>query len=265
MELRCIFYAFLLCSLINTVSAQVPVALEMQIPPEAAAQGPGEVIINGKPASFANWPATLIFVTNTGFCTSTAVGGRVLLTAAHCVEDGSEGLIKSEKVSIKVSCRHHPDYATNYTADVAVCSTDADIPVKYYERVNTSSQRVIVDQSATLIGYGCRQPGGGGPSQALYEGTSTITKVPASQEINHYVETKGGAAVCFGDSGGAAFIFDGPLRFVFGVNSRGDIGTRSLITSTHRPEIITFIKSQAALVQSKICGVDAEAVKCRPG
>ena len=248
--------AVLSASAASAQPMEPPLAME-----NLAEKGPGPVVIGGQPASVADWPSTLIFRTKVGFCTSTAIGGRVILTAAHCVDDGAKGVVKVGTKSVTIACRHHQDYAKDYRIDVAICAANEDVPTPNYERLNTSLNVPKLGDKVRLIGYGCRQPGGGGPSESLYEGDATVSELPVSGSA--YTITVGGAAVCFGDSGGGAYLIDGALRFVMGVNSRGDILTRSLLTTVAHKSVIDFIKAEAAKVSSKICGVDNDAQRCR--
>ena len=55
-------------------------------------------VIGGTPASPQNWPATFILCVSDGFfCTSTAIGPQVVITAAHCF-DGLKGGIRRSRV-----------------------------------------------------------------------------------------------------------------------------------------------------------------------
>src|SRR5512145_2693126 len=61
-------------------------------------------IIGGRRSNPADWPATFAFSN----CTSTAIGSRVLLTAAHCVGHGANGKLEIPgKKDIDVECAHH--------------------------------------------------------------------------------------------------------------------------------------------------------------
>ncbi|MEJ1161430.1 S1 family peptidase [Prosthecomicrobium sp. N25] len=239
----------------------------VMVPLTDVATGPSPEVIGGKPSEPKDWPATFVFETNSGFCTSTAVSNRVILTAAHCISDGASGVIKLTSQEIAVKCRNHPDYQSdrpNISADISVCTTDKQLKIKHFERVNTRGSLVSPGRDVTLLGYGCRARGGAGPSGSLYEGQARVVLTPGPAPEQHYMVVKGGAAVCFGDSGGGAYIADGTVLYMVGINSRGDIQTTSWLSTTSQPSLLKFIQDTAKQVGAKVCGVDDSAEECRP-
>ena len=100
---------------------------------------------------------------------------------------------------------------------------------------------------------------------SLFEGDSAIYQTPAG--TSYYTYTLGGAAVCFGDSGGGAYVYTTPdhtQRFVIGVNSRGNIATRSLLSTTHVAGFRTWAETWSADNGVEICGIHPGATDCRP-
>ncbi|MCE3289398.1 MAG: family peptidase [Caulobacter sp.] len=241
------------------VAAPAPFAMSPSDPPTAAS----EQVIGGTavPNPAESWPATLKFLSGGGMCTSTVIGPRVILTAAHCIADGATGTVTTPGFTTTATCNHHPGYAVDYRLDVALCLTAAAVklpgPNPAFETLNTDPWRPRPAGRVTLLGYGCRAVGGGGPSGVLYEGASTVVVGSAAEA---YVETKGGAAVCFGDSGGGAYmVFNSAERVLFGVNSRGDIETRSLLSSVAHEPILAFIRKWRTDHAVTVCGLDQVA------
>ncbi|MEP0961354.1 MAG: trypsin-like serine protease [Roseobacter sp.] len=220
-------------------------------------------VIGGVPASKADWPATFSFRSGGGRCTSTVVGEASILTAAHCIEDGAVGSIRSQGVTIRVRCTHHPRYATDYQYDVAMCLADQPIPLAngaLFETLNSSSGIPRVNDRVILLGFGCRQEGGGGPSGKLYTGASNVRSLSGV-----YIVTSGGAAVCFGDSGGGAYAsLSDVQRRLIGVNSRGDISTTSYLTSVSSHGVVGFFLDWADENSTTICGLHNGAAGCQP-
>src|SRR5260370_3612640 len=81
--------------------------------PDDGAQG--QVLGDGSvPANPKDWPSTFIFKNSEGGgCTATAVGQKVILTAAHCVKNGATGEVRTTTTTAQVSCLHHPNYPSS--------------------------------------------------------------------------------------------------------------------------------------------------------
>lgn len=222
-------------------------------------------VIGADPASTTDWPATLVFRTRSGGCTATAVGKRVVLTAAHCVADGQKGSITTNGQKARVTCNHHPDYPSpDSSADFALCYSTRDLAFTPYENVNTVSSIGDKDESITLLGFGCIKKNGTDRSFGyLYKGTALATNNPSSSTL--YTITKGGAAVCFGDSGGGAYATTATGRVLMGVNSKGDISLFSLLSTTATGSFSSWARNwldEDDHDGARICGIDPAAVSC---
>ena len=66
----------------QTLMAPIPPGNEFQ--PE---------LLNGKPADPKIWPVNLQFQSAGGFCTSTIIGEKVVLTAGHCVANQAKARV----------------------------------------------------------------------------------------------------------------------------------------------------------------------------
>ena len=239
-------------------------SLAFDIATPANVQGGDPQVIGGVPAIAADWPATLIFRSGTGGCTATVVGDGVALTAAHCMPDGDSGRLMVNGRSVNVTCNHHPEYALNPTADYALCDADGNIVRNNvaFERVATSIAYPQVGDDVTLLGYGCRMEGG--VDQAfgvLFTGLSQVVLKPGANSLD--TVTEGGAAVCFGDSGGAAFVVNGDYREIIALNRAGNIATRSYLASTYVSLFIDWAVDWSRQHQKLICGIHLDARNCR--
>ncbi|MBK3734201.1 V8-like Glu-specific endopeptidase [Azospirillum brasilense] len=253
---------------LGCLSAQAARAEFTMSVPETPPESMDTEILGGYPAKPEKWPATLRFSTKAGFCTSTAIGSQTILTAAHCVGHEEKGTVQIGGYTASVTCTHHPRYTANdkdpNTAfDVALCFAETPIALPgngRYENININPARPQIGTVLELVGYGCRQSDGKGPSGYLYEGLSAVV---ASSWIDTYIETLGGAAVCYGDSGGAAYINVNQYRRVIaGVNSRGDISTRSYITPIANKIVLDFIEAWAKAHNTTICGLTEPTAHC---
>lgn len=229
---------------------------------------PAPQVIGANPADPARWPGTFVFKnTEGGGCSATAIGRQVILTAAHCVEDGATGSASVGAVEANVVCNRHPSYPKDVSADFSLCFAKTPLPKPGggFERVNTEDvQMPAMQQAVTLLGYGCTTRGGGDRGfGTLFEGTANVSARPGK---DLYLITTGGAAVCFGDSGGGAYYSTNPAnttRRLFGVNSRGDISKTSWISTTANPAFLDWARRWAAANNSRMCGVTANAEDCR--
>src|SRR5690606_31297364 len=74
-------------------------------------------LIGGTVADPNDWPASPWV----GNCSSTLIGERVLLTAAHCVSNGGTKTFNIGSTRYTGTCTHHGSYRSNSTADWALC------------------------------------------------------------------------------------------------------------------------------------------------
>lgn len=220
-------------------------------------------LIGGTPVDPSVYPATIRIRSGNSSCTAAVVGQRVVLSAAHCMGNGSTITFSAGGQNYSARCTHHQSYRGNSTADWALCYTNKVVDNIVYE--NLASDIVPNGSKVRLSGYGCIRPGGGGGNDGILRiGESTVVQVPRG--TNYDTVTRQGSALCFGDSGGPAFIYDGDARYLFGVNSRGDIRTTSYLSSVFVSTFKSFGMSWANnFNDAQICGLHANALGCREG
>jgi hypothetical protein len=220
---------------------------------------PEDVLIGGRPANPAHWPASVYISSGGSRCSATVVGKWVVLTAAHCVNDGGRIQFNLGPNRFSGSCKHHPNYKRNKTADFALCKMSKPMMGLPYESIATKQPYAIGD-TLLLTGYGCTRGGGGGGNDGIFRiGEAKVTRAPKGGNYDTVLEK--GAALCFGDSGGAGFVIKGDKRLVFGVNSRGDIATTSFLSSTWFGD--SWMGDWANNNKVKICGLHPDASGCR--
>lgn len=222
-------------------------------------------LIGGKPANPIHWTANFYSVSADGSCTSTLIGPNVLFTAAHCVGNGKNVTVTKASVTYEGTCTHATQYATNTTADYALCLMNKPVPAEKYERVNTDPSLLKIGNNLLLTGFGCTKTGGGGGNDGVYRmGEAPIQVLPAM--ANNDIVTVGKVALCYGDSGGPAYIlFDGReegARIQVSINSRGNIYNTSYLSSVSTTMAINFITSWSNNNNAKICGIHVEAISC---
>jgi hypothetical protein len=172
----------------------------------------------------------------------------------------------NDSKTVGVSCEHHPEYSANRTKDFALCFSDMELAGFDYETVNTSiAYAAATGDEIRLVGYGCRDESGFDRNfGVLYAGPALVTRTPQGEDLDTI--TRGGAALCYGDSGGAAYVYltaDGGSRVIFGVNSRGNIKDTSYLSTTATPSFVSFAREWAKRNATVICGVTVNARNCR--
>lgn len=171
-------------------------------------------------------------------CTATLVTPKVLVTAAHCIEDAtassvawvnntttpSSSLPSKETGWRRVAeLKKHPKYPQryiNYGYDCAVLVLDepaVGITPKPYRKTPLTDG---LGRTARIVGYGNTNGTAGTGSGTKRE---LATKI---KEVRDGVLTIGkrGAVSCQGDSGGPAFVDEGGVETIAGISSYGDIG-----------------------------------------
>lgn len=182
----------------------------------------------------AEQPAVaLIYNAQDGYiCTGTVIDDRLLLTAAHCVEDtnaanyqiggGADPFNGADWVVGAVEVASHPGYSTTEIGvrDVGVIVLDAAPPVTplpWQEAVDHDVYQV--GTSFLAVGYGVSSSANGGSGDGVKRKV-TLSITETYLDVFEYGD--GTKNTCSGDSGGPAIANVGGVDTVIGVVSFGD-------------------------------------------
>lgn len=231
-----------------------------------AESGGAPTLILGTPADPKEWPASVYASMPLGNgataqCSATVVGEQTLLIASHCVRNGAMAHFSIGPNQYSGVCAHGPGYPSNSTADWTLCYISKKVSGIEYESFLSDATLISVGKQVQLTGYGCTSPGGGGGNDGIFRiGEANVQQMPSGRDYDTVTQ---GAALCFGDSGGAAYVWDGSDRYIFGVNSRGNIHDTSYLASTYVDVFTNFAKAWATKKATAICGINSNAVGCR--
>ena len=228
---------------------------------------PAYGIIAGKPESVSNWTSMLVLSTPSGLCSSVLVGPRVIATASHCL--GEE---KSAKVDWnnggfnKITCETQQGASAEQKLDIALCLLEKEIAGKP-ERINTNSGLLRGSPKIHLAGFGCQHPGGIDASVGpLTVGEASLLLARQIGEQSRVATTEG-AAVCFGDAGGGAFVYPSGAsgeRILVGIGVQGDIVSKTIVSLTSSTAFLDWARRWARENHVAICGL-GDNLGCSPG
>ncbi len=227
-------------------------------------------VVGGAPADPAKFPATLVF---DGKCTSTIVGSKAILTAAHCVANGATGTVDFGGGQRTAVCTRHPDYVCSgantdlsCTADVALCLASSNLTSTglKYETIQIDRTKIKAGDPIVLVGYGCTSQGGQ-DFGALYVGSSKIAKPSKPSPVafaDYFLEINQLAHTCPGDSGAGNFDGVEPRKLI-AITKRGDASTMSQLVQVSDKRVVDFMKTWAQQNAAQVCGVTTGATGCR--
>jgi hypothetical protein len=215
-------------------------------------------LIGGTVVDPKDWPASPWV----GNCSSTLVGDKVLLIAAHCVSNGGRVSFTVDTTVYRGTCTHHDSYRRNNTADWALCVLESAVPNVAYE-VLAKPEQVQCAKGVTFLwtGYGCQRWSGRLDGKFR---TGSVNAIDCPSGTDYDTVTKGSVALCSGDSGGGGYLVsaDGS-RLVVGVNSRSNTTDTSYVSSTYNETFRSWAKSWGDGKGVKICGLHSDATGCR--
>ena len=226
-----------------------------------------ESLIGGEETALTNYPEMVYLVNERGGrCSGAIVGPQVILTAAHCIY--GEGNVRNyfdgpEYVSFDAVCETPNAWKQGrIDYDFALCkSTKGRIagakPATMGRRFLKKGDKI------TMAGFGCTSSNGyGGNNGILKTGPSQVDITTTSTYNYFYAFNE--PILCFGDSGGPVYSrLTNPLNqrhIIFGVNSRTNLISLSVLASTYTKPAHNYIASWAKRNKVGICGIN---MKCK--
>jgi len=161
-------------------------------------------------------------------CSAAALTRDLVLTAAHCVREGSTSTIEfvdADGTAMSIEVKNATvieDYQTDKTADLAILTLKSSLP-GFVQTITLPDATSDIDLQKTGIiaaGYGYNV------DVKPYKGTGTLRSVKAKVEqysidSNYFiVDQTDGTGICQGDSGGPGLVeFDGKM-YAIGVAAK---------------------------------------------
>ncbi len=185
-------------------------------------------------------------ISQTGICTAAAIAPRILITAAHCVQNAkvseiyavtstnpwNHSLILEEWITVE-KIVIHKDFTTEPSQlnnDLALIKLSKDLAPEHISKIASNSQITAASLDLISVGYGqtnaLRNPDVTGSSQMDTKPTLLNFVVKKVDPYNvaakiFSVDQSDMKGICMGDSGGPGYIFDSIKKdyFILGVAS----------------------------------------------
>lgn len=194
-------------------------------------------------------------------CTGTAIAPRVIATAAHCIKDNQRAMAFVKSNTYEGFGVRSPRYPRQ-DHDLAVIILDKPIEenISFATVGQVKLERGLIME---LLGFGCTDVGGqGGIDGKLRKGQSQIIGFSGYDVVSRM---DGGSALCFGDSGGPAFVIDNKgEKILIAINSKGNIRDTNYNTRIDLKISQQFYKQVAEKHKVEICGINKYCKKEPP-
>ncbi len=215
-------------------------------------------IINGKEVEPGTYKEVVNIRTGSSGCTATIIGPRVILTAAHCAKGGESSEFTVEGIKYSAKITQSSQYSSK-DHDIALGVTANEIKGIEYATVINKVDVAKAGIGINLLGFGCTQPGGGGGNDGkLRIGSTAIVNFSGFDMVSRM---SNGAALCYGDSGGPAFLVENGKNILLGVNSKGNIYDTNYNTRLDIKESQDFFQSFISSNNVEICGINKDCSK----
>lgn len=235
-------------------------------------------LIGAHPVPKEDFPEVLYIKSGSGYCSGTVVGPRVILTAAHCIDHDEDEIESFEGVGIfgdrntdpvedgidtefrknlseptfTAKCFINPQYQYRQDYDFALCKAS----IEFEKFASIASRGPMLGDDVILAGFGSSALENIEGDGLLRIGAARVTELPSKDNKSIWFYTRGMAALTYGDSGGPAFKQSSREHHeIFGVNSRGDINSISLLAATYMPSARRWMRNFSARHDLAICGV----------
>jgi hypothetical protein len=204
----------------------------LQLPQRARA------MVGGAPPAPAEFGRSIVMILGSAgtACTATAIGRDLLITAAHCVQPGSDyKLLGSEPgqtpvLKSIVRIERHPQFDIKRlfnhlaTADVALIKLAEPLPARIAPAlIAGGGDTVAVGDSLVVAGYGVTVRGDGRTGGTARVASLVVTGQPGPLQIRLFDPAgkalSPGLGACAGDSGAPAFRLSGGALAILGVVS----------------------------------------------
>jgi hypothetical protein len=178
---------------------------------------PGIDILNGSDCSPDRSSIVLLNMSPGGQCSGTIIAPTVVLTAAHCLDEGVAGVtVWLGPPTVPVAAQsfvHYPNYVFNQSGfDVGVIVMANPLPRTAIPVLTSRDGRT--GEAAILVGWGRDQ---NNAPATLRAGSTVLSNVTASYLETLYAPPS--SSVCQGDSGGPILLSEGGAWAVAGITS----------------------------------------------